>query len=188
MELTEGLLKRRTIYSFKKDDVDLEIIEKALDCAVMAPNHKMTEPWHFYAVRGKTKEKLAERKKELKWEGFLDQDSERAQRAGEAAYTYIAELPWVMVVTTHRYSVDPVREKEDYAATSCAVQNFQLAAWAEGVGSKWSTGQFVKDQKVRDIVGAGEEEEIVGVIYLGYPEEIPNPKKRHRKEMVSWLE
>ncbi|RSL31127.1 nitroreductase [Salibacterium salarium] len=187
MELIEGLLRRRTIYSFKQEEVNSTIIDRALDCAIMAPNHKMTEPWHFYAVKGETKEKLAQRKKELKWEGFLDQDSERAKRAGESAYMYIVNLPWVIVVTTHRYSVDPVREKEDYAATCCAVQNFQLAAWAEGVGTKWSTGQLVKDQKVRDILGVGEEEEIVAVLYLGYPEDVPEQKKRNRTEIVNWL-
>lgn len=188
MDLTKGLIERRTIYKFKKKDVSPAVIKRALDCAVHAPNHKMTEPWHFYVLQGKAKEKLAQRKKELKWEGFFDRNSEHTRNAGEAAYTYINNLPWVVVVTTHRYSVDPVREKEDYAATCCAIQNFMLAAWAEGIGTKWSTGQLVQDRKVKDIIGAGEEEMIAGVIYLGYAEEIPVAKTRSRRGSISWVD
>ncbi|MGY4689704.1 nitroreductase family protein [Salibacterium sp. K-3] len=188
MHLQEGLLTRRTIYKFKKDHVDPAIIEKAVECAVHAPNHKMTQPWHFYVLQQESKKGLAQRKKELKWEGFFDKESDHAKKAGEAAFHYIDNLPWVVVVTSHRYSVDPVREKEDYAATCCAVENFMLALWSEGIGSKWSTGALVKDEKVRDIVGAGEEESIEGVLYIGYPEEIPDVKDRQWQKRVTWVD
>ncbi len=188
MELTKGLLSRRTIHIFKKEPVERSIIEKAIHCAIHAPNHKMTEPWHFYAITGKTKEKLAKRRSELKIEKFMDKDSERAIKAKEQAYTFMAELPWVIAVTTHRYSVDPVREKEDFAATACAIQNFMLAAWNEGVGAKWATGQLVKDKKAREIINPGEEEEIIGFLFLGYPKDIPKIKTRKEQDSISWLD
>ena len=34
---------------------------------------------------------------------------------------------------------DEQRRREDYAAVCCAAQNVQLAAWAAGIGTKWST-------------------------------------------------
>ncbi|MFB4162540.1 nitroreductase [Alteribacillus sp. JSM 102045] len=188
MELTEGLLTRRTIHTFTDEPVDPSIIEKAIHCAVHAPNHKMTEPWHFYAITGKTKERLAKRRSQLKIEKFIDQDSERAKKAKEQAYNFMAELPWVIAVTAHRYSVDPVREKEDYAAASCAIQNFMLAAWDEGVGTKWATDQLVKDKKAREIINPGEEEEIIGFLFMGYPKEIPKLKSRHEQDCMSWLD
>ncbi|MFB5660688.1 nitroreductase [Alteribacillus sp. HJP-4] len=187
METMETLKTRRTIYDFKKDPVDRSIIEEVIHCAVLAPNHKMTEPWHFYVIQGDRKELLATRRRELKWTGFLDQDSERAQKAGEKAYQQMVDIPCVIAVTTHRYSVDPVREREDYAATSCAIQNLMLAAWDRGVGSKWGTGPLTKDKEAREIIGIAEEEAIAGFLFLGYPEKIPHPKKRHLNESITWL-
>ncbi|MFD2704922.1 nitroreductase family protein [Salibacterium lacus] len=188
MDLQEGLLTRRTIYKFKKDSVEPALIRKALECAVHAPNHKMTQPWHFYVLQDEAKEKLAQRKKEMKWEGFLDKESDHAKKAGKAAYEYINELPLVIVVTAHRYSVDPVREKEDYAAVACAVENFMLALWAEGVGSKWSTGALVQDQELHNIIGAGEEESAAAVLYAGYPQEIPKRQHRDLDESITWVD
>ncbi|SDG94163.1 Nitroreductase [Alteribacillus persepolensis] len=188
MELSEGLLSRRTIHKFTNEPVDKSVIEKAVHCAVHAPNHKMTEPWRFYAMTGETKEKLAKRRSELKVEKFLDKNSERAKQAKEDAYQFMIDLPWVIAVTTHRYSVDPVREKEDYAAVACAIQNFMLAAWEEGVGTKWATGQLVNDSIAREIVQPKEEEDIIGFLFLGYPKEVPKRIERHETESVSWLE
>ncbi|SFP03751.1 nitroreductase family protein [Salibacterium halotolerans] len=188
MHLQEGLLTRRTIYKFKKDSIDPAIIQRALESAVHAPNHKMTQPWHFYVLQREAKTKLAQRKKEMKWEGFLDKESDHAKKAGEAAYEYINDLPAVIVVTAHRYSVDPVREREDYAAVCCAVENFMLALWSEGVGSKWSTGGLVNDGEIHNIIGAGEEESAAAVLYVGYPSEIPKRQQRNVEESITWVD
>ncbi|WP_240375097.1 nitroreductase family protein [Bacillus piscicola] len=188
MKLIEGLLTRRTISTFSKETVDRSIIEKALHCAFRAPNHKNTEPWHFYILSGQSKEQLAKRRGALKAAKFEDGD-ERGAIAKEKGYQFMVDLPWVAAVTTRRSPDDTVRDKEDYAAVSCAVQNFMLALWEEGVGTKWSTGGLVQDKEAIKLTGAAEDEELVGFIFIGYPEgEPPKPKKRHEQECITWLD
>lgn len=187
MELREGLLTRRTINAFRKDPVDQTLIEEAIQAAIHAPNHKMTEPWHFYILAGETKKKVAARRADLKGKKFVDKDSERAKEAWEINYQFVVDLPWVVAVTTKKNEDDLLRAKEDYAATTAAIQNFMLSLWEHGVGVKWGTGGMTKDEEMLKIIGATEEEELVGMLFIGYPEVVPKKKERNEKEVVTWL-
>lgn len=44
-------------------------------------------------------------------------------------------------------SADPVREREDYAACCCAIQNLYLLLWQRGIGLKWNTGRLVREPR-----------------------------------------
>ena len=41
---------RRTIKMFEQRSVDPNIIKDAIEVARWAPNHHLTEPWHFYLL------------------------------------------------------------------------------------------------------------------------------------------
>ena len=68
-----------------------------------------------------------------------------------------------------------VRE-ENIAATSCFIQNFMLAAWSKGVGTFWSS--IATSQKNREVLQVSGDYDIVGVLAIGYPEEVPEVKPR----------
>ena len=47
MSLTDLLKRRRSIKKFTSRPVTRAEIETLLDAAVLAPNHRLTEPWRF---------------------------------------------------------------------------------------------------------------------------------------------
>ena len=55
MDVTEAILKRRSIRNMKPDPVDKEKIEKVLEAARRAPSWGNTQPWRFIVVQDKTK-------------------------------------------------------------------------------------------------------------------------------------
>merc|ERR1712039_1007093 len=58
---------------------------------------------------------------------------------------------------------------EDYAATCCAIQNFMLSMWIEGVGTKWTSGDITRTQDFADSCGIDvEAERVVGCIWYGF--------------------
>ena len=59
------------------------------------------------------------------------------------------------------------REVEDRDATCCAIQNLCLALWAEGVGTKWTSGAVTRSAEFRALCGIGEDEAVVGVVWYG---------------------
>lgn len=55
MDVTEAILKRRSIRNMKPDAVEKEKIEKVLEAARRAPSWGNTQPWRFIVVRDKAK-------------------------------------------------------------------------------------------------------------------------------------
>ena len=163
----ESLIRdRRTIHSFKSDKPDDELIKTAIDLARWAPNHHLTEPWHFYLVGPETAEEIcllnAEIVKKMKGEA-----------AAEAKLKRWREVPGWLLVTCDQ-SEDIIKKQEDYAAVACTIQNLSLLLWHEGVGVKWTSGDVIRDPRFYELVWVDPNQEYVtGLLWYGYPEEIP---------------
>ena len=46
MDVYEALLSRRTVFKYEDAPVPDDVLDRALEAARWAPNHKLTEPWH----------------------------------------------------------------------------------------------------------------------------------------------
>lgn len=150
MNMFELIKSRRTIKKFKGDPIEKERYLKWFEAASFAPNHRMTEPWEILMIGSETRLKLNHK-------------------------TNFGGAPVVFAVLSNRGNMEIIRE-ENLAATACFIQNFMLAAWAEGVGTFWSS--IASSVKNREILGVSNDYDIVGVLAIGYPEEIPEVKPR----------
>jgi len=169
--LARVIAARRTIHDFAAAQPPRAAVLAALDGARWAPNHHRTEPWRFYLPGAAAVARIIE----------LNSALVRA-KSGEVAAANKRErwlaMPGWLVVTCQR-SADPDREREDYAACCCAVQNFALQLWAAGIGTKWSTGKVTRDPQFFAAIGAdGAHESCVGLIWFGYPAEVPAQTRR----------
>jgi len=52
--IAERIRSRRTTKLFLKQEVSRDLVHDAIEVARWAPNHHLTEPWHFYLL-GKDK-------------------------------------------------------------------------------------------------------------------------------------
>ncbi|OIK10947.1 nitroreductase [Bacillus sp. MUM 116] len=150
MSILETIKSRRTIKNFKTDLVSSEQLMSWLEAAAMAPNHRMTEPWEIYLIGQETRAKLNHK-------------------------TNFGNAPVLMAILS-RHGATSIETEENALATACFVQNFNLAAWEEGVGTFWSS--IAATAKNRGILGVPEEYDVIGVFGVGYPEEIHEPKPR----------
>ena len=48
--IAERIRSRRTTKLFLREEVSWELIRDAIEVARWAPNHHVTEPWHFYLL------------------------------------------------------------------------------------------------------------------------------------------
>lgn len=168
MNVMEALMGRRTIQAFKTDPLPDGIVEKALEAAIRAPNHKLTNPWRFTQVGPKSRKLFVDYAAEAKF-GGVPSERQREMVAKKL------EMAPVFLVVSQVIDADPFRRKEDYASVACAIQNLSLALWAEGVGSKWSTGPATRDPRTYELLGIDPAiEEIVGVVMVGYAASIPD--------------
>lgn len=175
--VAEVIRNRRTINAFQPQLPPRELILQAIDLARWAPNHYLTEPWNFYLLSDDTKRKLVELNAELV-------EVSLGAKAAAAKRERWSEIPGWLVVTCDR-SDDPQRAREDYAACCCAIQSFSLFLWSEGVGVKWTTGDVTRDPRFYDCIWADPDaEEVVGLLWYGYPKEIPVTVRKPVSEIV----
>lgn len=183
MDVFTAITGRRTIHQFQSRAVPREQIERCLEAAVWAPNHKLTEPWRFTVVEGETKERLARLRQKAvaaKWGEDLE------GRRGQKAYEQMARVPVVIVAAMERHE-DPVRRQEDYAATACAIQNLQLAAWSQGIGVYWGTGPLMKHPELVEMLALPSSQEVMGILFLGYPDKVPEVQRTPYAKVTRWL-
>ncbi len=174
MDTYTALLNRRTIHEYRDEPISEEAVQRALQAALRAPNHKLTNPWRFTRVGPRGRAELVRLGVELKAakKGSLTDEQRDYYRQKFAN-------PAELVVVSQVLDADPFRRREDYAAIACAVQNFLLSLWAEGIGSKWSTGGITTDERTYELLQIdADTEEIVGFLWAGVPAETPNPPRR----------
>ena len=185
MNVQEAIRERRSIKRFTEREVAREEIERLLDAAVHAPNHRMTEPWRFYVLGPDARRAYGAALGARKAKRVEDPDAARAVEAKVAEEHGSLPAMIAVAMTLHE---DPEIREEDYAATFMAVQNLALAAHAVGLGTHIKSGAVMDDPAARAAAGVPEGERIVATIHLGHPADVPAPKARKdARELTRWV-
>lgn len=175
---------RRSVFRFHPEPVPEALVIQALEAGVWAPNHKLTEPWRFTLLGPGTRAALAPRFAELAQRKLpADATPERRAEALELSRRKWEGKP-VVVAVSQVAEADDFRREEDYAAVACAIQNVQLAAWALGLGSQWSTSPIIRDAEAMKTAGIPGEERVVGLLFMGYPAAVPEARRRPLDEVL----
>jgi nitroreductase len=171
---------RRSINRFKPQPVPTDVIRDAIDTAVWAPNHHLTEPWRFYLLGADTREQVCRLNAELV-------SAAKGEEAGRMKLEKWLQVPGWLVVTCQK-SNDSLLAKEDYAACCCVIHNLSLVLWLHGIGMKWTTGEVIRADRFYDLVWVDREvEEVVGLIWYGYADEDPVSTRRNAIELTTEL-
>jgi nitroreductase len=182
MNVTDAIAHRRSIKKFEDRPLTREEIEPLLDAAVLAPNHKLTQPWRFYVLGPEARRRYGLALGERKARKLPDPDAANAVREKTAA-EYVA-FPALIAVAMVQNETPETRE-EDYAAVMQAVANITLAAVDRGLGTHMRTGAVMDDPAARAAVGVRKGERIVTMVSVGVPAEMPAPKARQSAASVT---
>jgi nitroreductase len=168
------LVGRRTIESFDQTPVSKDVLYRAVQCAIAAPNRSCSEPWRFIDVGPQTVQAFANLKEKLtvsQTKETTDSDSDDIPLSSSSSSSPTVDwtqVPGWCVVTT-KVSPDVEVEQEDFKSVCCAIQNFMLSMWSEGVGTKWTAGRVQHTQEFADLCSVDTtKERVVGCIWYGY--------------------
>jgi len=185
MKALEAIHARRSIKTFNDREIGREEIERLLEAAVQAPNHRMTEPWRFYVLGPQARRAYgaalgARKAKKV-------EDPEAAQAVLDKVADSHRDLPAMLAVAMTLDENPEIRE-EDYAATCMAIQNLCLAAVASGLGTHIKSGAVMDDPRAREAVGVPEGQRIVATVFLGEPDSTPDGKSRRpAADFTDWV-
>lgn len=180
-EFAEVLQGRRTIELYLQTPVPKALVREAIEAATWAPNHHVTEPWHFYMLGKQSIVRCLDLCRDIV-------TARKGAKAGEFKRERWSEKPGWLLVTCDK-SDDELQQLEDYAACSAAVQNFTLYLWKAGVGCKWTTGPITRDERLSEIVGFDFDKSfVVGLIWYGYPKLTPTQSRKSLTEVLTEID
>jgi nitroreductase len=173
MKFDELAKARRTIHQYEPEKIPDALVEKALELALWAPNHKLTFPWRFISLGPESRLKIAELGAKLKAK------KKPLSLIEETALRKTHLNPSHLIVLAMKRPPEAAQAKEDYASVAMGVQNASLYLWENGIGSKWSSGALTTHERTYEIAGCDPKaEEIVGFLWIGRPERAPRPAAR----------
>lgn len=175
MELAQLMRDRRSVHRFEPKEVPVDLVLELLDTAVWVPNYHMTQPWRFIVSCGEGKRRMAEAVRGMKER--KETDPAKRQAAGQRFYDKIMAIPMIITVVMAEDANLIVRE-EDYASTSCVIQNFGLLAWERGIGLVWETYPWLLEPAFREAMDIRPGEKVIGNLHVGYPAQIPAAQPR----------
>ncbi|MEM9367947.1 MAG: 5,6-dimethylbenzimidazole synthase [Planctomycetota bacterium] len=186
-QLHELFRMRRDVRRFRSDAIPRGSVERWIDAACMAPSVGLSQPWRFVSVRDEgIRGKIAsefEKQNALAATGY-----EHAERAHylRLKLAGIQEAPEQLAVYVE---ADPEKgrglgrrtmpETVEYSVVA-AIQNFWLAARAEGVGVGWVS--ILNVDHVNEILGMPDRYQLIAYLCIGYPWDSNNETPTLEKE------
>lgn len=164
MDALEALINRVSAPRLREPAPTAEQREQLFRAALRAPDHGQLRPWRFLTIEGEARQQLGE---------LFAQAMAQTTPTEEAltkARAMPLRAPLLVVVIARVQSHFKVPQEEQVIAAGCAAHAIILAAYAQGIGAVWRTGDMAYNPRVAAGLGLGEGEQIVGYLYLGTPE------------------
>ena len=165
--------------------IDDDIIWEILENANWAPTHGKTEPWRFQVFSENGKKKLSDFAGEI-YSRHTPEEKFKLDKL-EKVKALPLMCSHIISIGMKRHEKSSIREIEEVAAVSCAVQNMHLTAAAYGIAALWSTGGITYYPEAKPFFDLGPNDKLMGFFYLGYSAKPwPKGKRKDIAQKVKW--
>ena len=213
LEALEKLIKgRRSIRKWSKKEVPDELLKKAVELAIWAPNGGNFQGWHFLIVKNKeviveitdtvqsVTDKIASWPEAAPWE----EDIQRYKKNP----SLFKEAPVIIGVFTTQYqsvmdSVLMARESFDPEAkrimgfrrsaptavqsAAAAVTTMLLVFHQMGLGAVWLGAPLMAKKEIETILKVPKDISLICLIAVGYPDEAPQKERKAVDEVIRFI-
>ncbi|GAB6099904.1 nitroreductase [Halanaerocella petrolearia] len=188
-DILETIKERRSIRKYKDKDVSQDKIQKVLAAANWAPSNGNSQPWEFKVATGEYAEGISS--VFYDWaKDYIPNASYISEEKKPAMLEYAKDFGGapVHIVVTYQSFDDEIKTEEALMAASAAIQNLSLAAHEEGLGTVWIAGHVAHADETKELLGLDDQQEIAGIIPIGYPDMDPEAPPREDPELVEKVE
>ena len=188
-QVFDAILKRRSIRKYKNQEVPQDKLKKVLEAANWAPSNGNSQPWSFVVTKGEYVDRVCNvfyswAKDYIPNAPYIPEE----QVPGMLKYAENFGGAPTHIIVIYEIFEDEIKTKEALMAASAAIQNLCLAAREEGLGTVWIGGHVIYSDETREILGLTENQEITGIIPIGYPDENPSaPERVNPAQKTKWL-
>ena len=163
MEAMELLVTRYSAAKLGTPPLAKEAVEAMIEAAARAPDHGRLRPSRLILIEDDARR--------LFGDILAGSLAGRNPNAGEQALAREREkalrAPLIIVVATRYDRSTKIPVVEQTIAAGCAAHGLMLAAFAQGLGAFWRTGEAAYDEAVKAALGVSSDDLIIGFIYMG---------------------
>jgi len=159
-------------------------MEAMLEAAARAPDHGRLRPWRLILIEGDARRAFGK----ILAESLLRRSPDAGDQALAREREKALRAPVIVVVATRCDRSAKVPAVEQIISAGCAAHGLMLAAFAQGLGAFWRTGEAAYDEAVKEALGVGADDLIIGVIYVGTDTGgvLSRPRPEVRECVQSW--
>ena len=165
MEALDALLNRVSAPRLVEPAPTREQREVLFAAALRAPDHGQLRPYRFLSIEGQARNQLGE----VLAQAVQAQGGDVTEAALDKARAMPLREPLVVVVIARLQEHFKVPKSEQLITAGCAAHAIELAAYAQGIGAVWRTGELSHAPRVTAALGLQAGEEIIAFLYLGTP-------------------
>lgn len=188
MDALEAIRARRSIGRLVDPGPEGSDVSAILEAGACAPDHDSLRPVKFVVLEGEGMDAFGKVLADAYQARCEEEGADPVPARREKELTKLHRAPVVVVVCAVRRESTKIPWVEQRDAAVAAAENMLIAATALGYGSMWRTGDAAYDRRVREALGLGEADDVVGFLYLGTPTEAAR-KPPHEPDLdgvVEW--
>jgi len=165
MEALDALLDRVSAPRLVDPAPTAQQRENLFQAAMRAPDHGQLRPWRLLTIEGVARQQLGEVLVEA-----VQASGNATEAALEKARGMPLRAPLLIVVIACLQDHFKVPASEQLLTAACAAHGILLAAYAQGIGAVWRTGELSYAPSVAHKLGLQPNEQVIGFLYLGTPQ------------------
>lgn len=187
MDTIQAIQTRRSIRAYKNKKVPKELINKIVECGLLAPSSKNSQPWKFFVIENKEKIKqLAE----ILINSKNTQAEPSDPRTGKIRKGFVASInasgeimknaPLLIIVENtcpfshnrkevmkSKFSNGINGHDSEFISLGAAIENISLAVHALGLSTVIIADIIAEETRIKKILGI--KGDLVAVLPIGYP-------------------
>lgn len=165
MDAIVALTQRASVTKLEEPAPSAQQLEILLKSAARAADHGLLRPWRFMTITGPGREALGD----LFCRAALRERPELSEPLLTRLRNTPMRAPMLLVVVACLQEGSKIPEIEQMLSAGAAAQNIVTAAYAQGLGAIWRTGDMAYSKHVLEGLGLAANERVIGYLYLGTP-------------------
>lgn len=189
MEFWDVVENRHSVRDFEDVEVPREKLMKLLHAASAAPSAMNEQPWRYHVATGGARAEVGQMigQATVHLTEYMDVLGPKHYEDALRWYSSLGDAPVVIGVSmpSPQSEFDGVNK---LLSVGASIENLQLAATAEGLGSCNITFAWWVREDLARLFDVAEGWSVVAVIAIGVPSEVPPVAPPHAEDVADWLE
>jgi nitroreductase len=189
MEFWETVTSRHSIRDFSQAEIPSDVLHRLIEAALLAPSAMNLQPWKFWVLQGQSRTQMGEivAQSTVHLSEYMDVLGPKRYEAAVSWYSSLGNAPVLVAVTAPRMSAE-FENMNRNLSIGAAIENLLLAVTNEGLGACNVTFSFWVKGEMGDVLGLTDAEEIVAIVAVGVPSDVPPAAPPVKTDDTVWLD